>query len=120
MGGAALAVLLDLPGSLRRSQARCGDPPLTESGGPLNGRWCRGTDPHVNGLGRQWAAAGRPQRQRLVSGDLLAREQTPKHRQSRLKPCDASAQRHAHGAELVVATTQGTLQDKPPAREACE
>src|SRR5450631_2659352 len=120
MCGAALPILPDLLGSLCRGQAGCGDPAITESGGPLDGLRCRGTDPYVNGLGRQWASASRPQGQRLVCGDLLAREQTSKHCQSRLKPCDASAQRHAHGAELVFATTQGTLQDEPPLSEACE
>jgi hypothetical protein len=108
MGGAARAVLLDLLSSL------CGDPAVAESGRPVDGCGCGGTDPHVNGFGRQWTAAGGPQWHRFFRGDLLAGEQTPEHRQGRLEPCDTAAQWDPHTAELLFTTSKGALQDETP------
>ena len=113
MRGATRAVLLYFVCRLRRGQVRRADPAVPEPGRPVDGRRCGSTDPHLNRIGRQRSAAGSPDGQRFVGGDLVAGEQLSEHIQSRLEARDPPAEGDPHTGELVVTSPQSTLQDEP-------
>ena len=97
-----------------------GEPTVAHARGTVDGRRRGGTDPHLDGIGRDRRDPSRMNLVRALGSHRSTGEQLSHDVEPRLESGHARAQRCPHRRELSVAAADGALEDEASARDRGE